>query len=135
MSIVTIFNALTVHYSTAEIIIATTSVAPGTAFSITDVGTGESGSPPLRCLTSSPSTAVWLFPSGSTVPLGSNPVAPHGTIISVRQSTSINLYRGDGAITPAGQYCCGSPTFASQRLCVTLSKSILGSVITMAIYN
>ena len=91
---------------------------------ITNVGAGGFGGlgiNALACFTDSPSTAVWLFPDGSMVPLGSGLAAPN-TIFSLRQSAAITLHRGDGFISPGGEYCCGSPTNVNERLCITLGK-------------
>ena len=84
-------------------------------------GGGGLGISALACFSVSPSTAVWLFPDGSMVPLGSGNAAPN-TIHSVRQVTAITLHRGDGFITPSGLYCCGSLTDVNERLCITLGK-------------
>ena len=82
------------------------------------------GLSPLFCYTPSPSTAVWLFPNGSTVPPPTQVsfTSPPNTIQSRVQGSLITLHRGDGFITPAGQYCCGSATNVNKRLCVTLGK-------------
>ena len=89
---------------------------------ITTVGAGGSASPVLACFISDPSTAEWYFPDGTIVPLGSSPAADN-TIISLRQSTAITLHRGNGATSPTGLYCCGSPTLpVDQRLCINLRE-------------
>ena len=84
------------------------------------------GLSPLFCYTASPSTAVWVFPNGNVVPpvpsTQTSFAAPPNTIQSRRQGGLISLHRGDGFITPAGQYCCGSATIVNERLCVTLGK-------------
>ena len=84
-------------------------------------GAGGLGISALACFSVSPSTAVWLFPDGSVVPLGVGNAADN-TINSLRQATAITLHRGDGFITPSGQFCCGSPTNENERLCITLGK-------------
>ena len=86
---------------------------------ITAVGPGGTATPALACFISDPSTAEWYYPDGSIIPLGSG----SGDIYSNRQATAITLHRGNGATSPTGLYCCGSPTLpVDQRLCITLCK-------------
>ena len=122
-----LFNhALT--YSTAGLAIATTIVSPDSTIPITNVGPcgveRGLGLSALACLTTIPETTVWLFPNGTIVPLRTQEgiTAPSNTIQRLRQGFIITLHRGDGSITPAGQYCCGSATNMNERLCVTLGK-------------
>ena len=96
------------------------------AILITDVGRGGDSGAALACFISDTSTAEWYYPDRSIVPLGSSPAADN-TIISLRQLTSmaITLHRGNGATSPTGLYCCGSPTVSvDQRLCITLGECV-----------
>ena len=96
----------------------------GSTIPITAVGEGGPSSPALACFISNPATAEWYFPNGNTVPIGSTPPASN-TIVSLRQSEAITLHRGNGATSPTGLYCCGSPTLpVDQRLCITLREFI-----------
>ena len=125
-----IMLSLCIYYSTAKLMIATTTVLPGSTIPMTNVGAGGPGErglglSPLFCFTPSPSTAEWVFPDGNIVPLitpNGNFTAPPNIIESRRQGSLIGLHRGDGFITPPGQYCCGSETNANEILCVTLGK-------------
>ena len=80
----------------------------------------------LVCTIASPGTAVWLTPDGTVVPLQTDTqtsfTAPPNTIQRRDQESFLTLHRGEGFISPAGQYCCGSATNVNQRLCVTLGK-------------
>ena len=78
----------------------------------------------LAYFTPSASTAVWLCPDGNIVPpqMQASYTAPPNTIQSHDQVSFITLHRGDGFITPPGEYCCGSATNVNERLCVTLGK-------------
>lgn len=99
-------------------------MVPDSVIPITNVGAGGVGGlgiSSLACFTPNPNTAVWLFPDGSTVPLGAD-ISASSPIYSIRQATAITLHRQDGTIAPSGQYCCGSMTDVNERLCVTLSK-------------
>ena len=124
-----IMLSLCIYYSTALLRIGDDVIAAGSTIPITNVGPGGlSGRGPgitsLFCFTASPSTAVWLFPNGAIVqPPPSTQTsftAPPDTIQSRDQVSLISLHRGDGFISPAGQYCCGSATNVNERLCVTL---------------
>ena len=126
-----IMLSLCIYYSTAGFEIATTTVVTGSTIPMTNVGPGgPDGAPrglglsPLFCFTDSASTAVWLFPNMNIVPPSTQVsfTAPPNIIQSRRQGNLISLHRGDGFITPAGQYCCGSATNVNERLCVTLGK-------------
>ena len=113
------------YYSTARLAIGDITLTAGSAIPITNVGAGGPdglGISALACFTDSPSTAVWLFPDGGMVPLGSGSAAPN-TIHSFRPSIAVTLHRGDGFITPSGEYCCGSASNENERLCITLGKS------------
>ena len=115
------------YYSTAGLAIGAINLTAGNYIRITFVGAGGPdglGISALACFTASPSTAVWLFPNRSMVPLGSGYVAPN-TILSIRQPTAVTLHRGDGFISQGGLYCCGSPTNENERLCIAISKSRL----------
>ena len=109
--------------------IATITVTPGSTIPMTNVGPGGAerglGLTALACLTPNVSTAVWLTPNGSIVPPQTQTsfTAPPNTIQSRKEVWDfITLHRGEGFITPAGQYCCGSRTNVNERLCVTLGK-------------
>ena len=125
-----IMLSLCIYYSTAGFRIGDyDTVVPGSTIPMTNVGPGGPGDrglglTPLLCFTTSPSTAVWLFPDGSIVPLATQVsfTAPPYTIQSRVQGGLISLHRGEGFIAPAGQYCCGSETNMNERLCVTLGK-------------
>ena len=124
-----IMLSLCIYYSTAGFRIGHDDpVTPGSTIPMTNVGPSGVGSglglSPLFCFTSSPSTAVWLFPDGIIVPPATQTsfTAPPNTIQSRDQGNLISLHRGDGFISPAGQYCCGSETNVNERLCVTLGK-------------
>ena len=92
---------------------------------ITAVGAGGNSGGALACFTEVSSTAEWYFPDGTVVPLGSSSAADNA-IISVRQSIAITLHRGNGATSPIGLYCCGSPTLpVDQRLCINLREFIV----------
>lgn len=82
-------------------------------------GDGGRGISALTCFTSSPSTAAWLLPNGTMVPLGSSP-PDSNAFISVRQERAIALRRGVDAIPPNGQYCCSS--VENETLCVILCE-------------
>ena len=105
-------------------------VTPDSTLPITHVGPGGVGRglgrSVLFCFTPSPSTAVWLTPDGNIVASQTDTqtsfTAPSNTIQSREQGGLISLHRGDGFISPAGQYCCGSETNMNERLCVTLGK-------------
>ena len=121
--------SLCIYYSTALLRIGDDVIAAGSTIPMTNVGPGGLierglGITPLFCSTTSPSTAVWLFPDGTIVPPATQAsfTAPSNTIQSRIQSNLISLHRGDGFIAPAGQYCCGSATNVNERLCVTLGK-------------
>lgn len=117
------------YYSTAGLRIGDNPVDTGSTIPITNVGSGATGNQGIACLTDSPSTAEWFFPDGSTVPLGSSGRADPNTISSFRQTNAITLNRGDGVLTPAGPYCCGSEAKVNERLCITIGKykSVHGS--------
>ena len=126
-----IMLSLCTYYSTAGLMIGDDNpVTPGSTIPITNVGPGGVGRglgvSALACFTASASTAVWLTPDGNTVPLQTDTqtsfTAPPNTIQRREQGPFLTLHRGDGFISPAGQYCCGSVTNANQRLCVTLGK-------------
>ena len=123
--------SLCIYYLTALLSIGyVDTVTPGSTIPITRVGPGGVerglGLSPLFCFTPSPSTAVWLLPDGNIVrPPPSTQTSftsPPNTIESRRQGSLISLHRGEGFITPPGQYCCGSATNVNERLCVTLGK-------------
>ena len=119
-------------YLTAGFRIGDVDIVAGSTIPMTNVGPGGArertglGISPLFCDTTSPSTAVWLTPDGNTVPLQTDTqtsfIAPPNTIQRREQGFLITLHRGDGFISPAGQYCCGSRTNVNERLCVTLGK-------------
>ena len=125
-----IMLSLCIYYSTARLSIGhDDTVIPGSTIPITYVGPGGGverglGRSPLFCFTPSPSTTVWVTPDGSTVPLATQVsfTAPPNTIQSHDQGNLLSLHRGEGFITPPGQYCCGSATNVNERLCVTLGK-------------
>ena len=123
-----IMLSLCIYYSTARLAIASTTVTPGSTIPITNVGPGGVarglGLSALACFTTSPSTTVWLFPNGNIVPPATQTsfTAPPNIIESRDQGSVISLHRGDGFISPAGQYCCASATNMNERLCVTLGK-------------
>ena len=125
-----IMLSLCKYYSTAGFRIASTIVDPGSTIPMTNVGPGGAeqgvGLSSLVCSTPSPSTAVWEFPNKNIVPLAPSTqasfTAPPGTVQSRDQNSVITLHRGEGFISPAGEYCCGSPTNVNERLCVTLGK-------------
>ena len=108
--------------------IGSTGLTPGSTIPMTIVGAGGIdrglGLSALACITPGFSTAVWLTPNGNQVPPRTQEgyTAPPNTIQSLRQEYIITFHRGDGFITPAGQYCCGSATNVNQRLCLTLGK-------------
>ena len=71
----------------------------GSIIPITNVGAGGGGGlgiSGLACFTTNPSTAVWLFPDGTMVPLGVDFPAADNTIQSIRATTAIIVLRGDG---------------------------------------
>ena len=80
----------------------------------------------LFCDTPSASTAVWLTPDGSIVATQTDTqtsfTAPPNTLQSRDQESLLSLHRGDGFISPAGQYCCGPANNVNERRCVTLGK-------------
>ena len=89
---------------------------------ITAVGAGGGASPALACFTVDPNTAEWYFPDRSIVPLGSS----SSDIYSNRQTIAITLHRQNGATSPIGLYCCGSPIVpVDQRLCINLREFIV----------
>ena len=124
--------SLCVYYLTARFMIGDDEfVVTGSTIPMTNVGPGGGverglGRSPLFCFTPSPSTTVWLFPAGNIVPpppsTQTSFTAPPNTIQSRVQGNLLTLHRGDGFISPAGQYCCGSATTVNERLCVTLGK-------------
>ena len=68
-------------------------------------------------------TAEWYYPDGTVVPLRQGSSSAPGTITSLRQPTAITLHRGNGALSPTGLYCCGSPTASvDHRLCIHLGE-------------
>ena len=122
-----IMLSLCIYYSTARLMIGNDDVVtPGSTIPMTIVGAGGRerglGLSSLACFTPSASTAVWLLPDGNIVPPQTQAsfTAPPNTLQSRDQGSSITLHRGDGFITPPGQYCCGSATNVNERLCVTL---------------
>ena len=123
-----IMLSLCIYYSTAGLAIESTPVIPGSTIPLTIVGPGGVemglGLSALFCFTPSASTAVWVFPDGTIVPLATQTsfTAPPNTIQSRRQGGLIGLHRGDGFISPAGQYCCGPANNVNERRCVTLGK-------------
>ena len=127
-----IMLTLCVYYLTAGLRIGDDDIMAGSTIPMTNVGPGGLsergfGFTPLFCFTASPSTAVWVFPGGKIVPPRTQEgfTAPSDTIQSIRQGNLISLHRGDGFISPAGEYCCGSETNVNERLCVTrVSKSV-----------
>ena len=122
--------SLCINYSTAGFRIGDVDIVAGSTIPMTNVGPGGIGMglglSALACFTPSASTAVWLFPNGSIVqPPPSTQTsftAPPYTIQSRDQMSLISLHRGEGFISPAGQYCCGSAYNVNERLCVTLGK-------------
>ena len=122
--------SLCIYYSTAGFRIGDDDIVAGSTIPMTNVGPGDVGRglglSPLFCFTPSPSTTVWVFPDGNPVqPPPSTQTsftAPPNTLQSRDQFNLLSLHRGEGFITPAGQYCCGSATNVNERLCVTLGK-------------
>ena len=126
-----IMLSLCIYYSTAGFRIGDDVIMAGDTIPITNVGPGGLierglGFTPLFCSTASAGTAVWVFPDGNIVPPQADTqvsfTAPPNIIQSRVQGSFLSLHRGDGFISPAGQYCCGSATIMNQRLCVTLGK-------------
>ena len=125
-----IMLSLCIYYSTAGFRIGDDDIVADSTIPMTNVGPGGVGRglglSPLFCFTPNPFTAVWVFPDGNIVPLQTDTqtsfTAPPNIIQSRIQGSLLSLHRGDGFISPAGQYCCGSATDMNQRLCVTLGK-------------
>ena len=124
-----IMLSLCIYYLTAGFRIGDDVIAAGSTIPMTHVGAGGLeerglGLTPLFCFTDSASTAVWVLPDGNTVPLATQTsfTAPPNTIQSRDQQSVLSLHRGEGFISPAGQYCCGPATNVNERLCVTLGK-------------
>ena len=125
-----IMLSLCIYYSTAGFRIGDDDIVAGSTIPMTNVGPGGLserglGLTPLFCFTDSASTAVWVRPDGNIVPSQADTsfIAPPNTIQSHDQgNTIISLHRGEGFISPAGQYCCGSANNVNERLCVTLGK-------------
>ena len=118
--------SLCIYYSTGGFRIGEDDIVAGSTIPMTNVGPGGLsgkglGISPLFCFTGNPSAAVWVNPDGNIIPPATQNsfTAPSNTIQSRDQGSLLSLHRGDGFITPAGQYCCGP---ANNRLCVTLGK-------------
>ena len=125
-----IMLTLCIYYLTAGFMIGDDDpVTPGSTIPMTIVGAGGVGRglglSALACFITA-TTAVWLTPDGDIVPLQTDTqtsfTAPNNTIQRREQGSFLTLHRGEGFITPAGQYCCGSATNANERQCVTLGK-------------
>ena len=123
-----IMLSLCIYYSTAGLMIGDDDVVtPGSTIPMTNVGPAGVGRglglSALACFITA-STAVWLTPDGDIVPLQTQTsfTAPPNTIQRREQGSFLTLHRGDGFISPAGEYCCGSLTNVNERLCVTLGK-------------
>ena len=104
---------------------------------ISDIGTEQTLSSPLVCLTDfrpccrakyskdQPIVGGWQYPNGSVVP-GRNEGGMYGFFRTRGENDgTVNLYRGKSGITgPFGRYCCEIPDTSNVfvTLCANLGK-------------